>query len=211
MNYISSHFFKRKLEMLRDLELIDKFEKERQTGEQLNETLKITIRQYQELKAMEIRSQLIAYINQFCHENVQDMPVKIRALLRGFRFVFRVIYESLLEEIIQVANAKLLDLLREFPEILPYSSSDSEYPTYMPAGFYEGVWSEITKQEWAESLYPASLSTVDTHELVHEQLVKSINFKRLFLSQHDMVTKSVQQIKSNYFSIKSPHIFYFFI
>lgn len=47
--------------------------------------------------------------------------------------------------------------------------------------------------------------------MITEQVIKHINFKRFWLSQHDMVTLSTDQIKENYNKIKSSHIFYFFI
>lgn len=36
MDYISSHFFKRKLEMFKDIQLMEKFEKENETGKESN-------------------------------------------------------------------------------------------------------------------------------------------------------------------------------
>lgn len=43
-----------------------------------------------------------------------------------------------------------------------------------------------------------------------EKVIKNINFKRNWLSQHDMVIESVEKIKANYSKIKSPLTFYFF-
>lgn len=69
---------------------------------------------------MQIKTQLITHINQFCHEGIKNVSKNIRFLLRNFRFVFRIVYWNLLEEVISNANLKLLELLKEFPELLPY-------------------------------------------------------------------------------------------
>ena len=46
--------------------------------------------------------------------------VHIRLLLINFKFVFRTIYKEILETIILGAKNKLIILLREIPEILPF-------------------------------------------------------------------------------------------
>lgn len=75
----------------------------------------MAIREYQEYKSMEIKSYLISLINQFCHEEKMEVSVSIRFLLKNFRFVYKIIYYELLDEIIRTAKEKLLDLLIEIP------------------------------------------------------------------------------------------------
>ena len=72
----------------------------------------MTIRDYQYYKNMEIKAQLLHYVNQFCHDNKKNVSKNIRFLLRNFKFVFRTIYEDILKEIIITANTKLLQLLK---------------------------------------------------------------------------------------------------
>lgn len=54
-----------------------------------------------------------------------------------------------------------------------------------------------------------AITTIDNKEIIAE-VVKSINFKRNWLSQHDMVCESIDKIKANYEKIKSHQTFYFF-
>lgn len=140
---------------------------------------------------MEIKSELISLVNQFCHEGKKNLSRNIRFLLRNFKFVFRIIYYQLLDEIIKTAKSKLLDLLTEIPELLPYYPPERETTLHIPPGFYEGVWPEINRQEWNTSLYIDAITTIDNKEIVLEQVIKNINFKRNWLSQHDMVIWSV--------------------
>lgn len=73
------------------------------------------------------------------------------------------------------------------------------------------MWPEINGDEWKNSLYIDAITTIDNREIVLEQVIKNVNFKRGFLSQHGMVTESVEKIKENYLKIKSPLTFYYFI
>lgn len=171
----------------------------------------MTIRQYQQHKSMEIKSELISLVNQFCHEGKKNLSRNIRFLLRNFKFVFRIIYYQLLDEIIKTAKSKLLDLLIEIPQLLPYYPPERETTLHIPPGFYEGVWPEINRQEWNTSLYIDAITTIDNKEIVLEQVIKNINFKRNWLSQHDVVIWSVERIKANYNRIKSSETFYFFL
>lgn len=77
--------------------------------------------------------------------------------------------------------------------MLPYHPSEVEQETTLqiPVGFYEGVWPEISKQEWNTSLYVDAITTIDNKEIILEHVIKNINFKRNWLSQHDMVIESV--------------------
>ena len=44
-------------------------------------------------------------------------------MLRAFKFVFRVVYKEILEEIIKLCKGKLVILLKAIPEILPYTNN----------------------------------------------------------------------------------------
>lgn len=43
-------------------------------------------------------------------------------MLRSFKFVYRVIYKEVLEEIIKLCKGKLVGLLSQVPEMLPYAA-----------------------------------------------------------------------------------------
>jgi hypothetical protein len=61
----------------------------------------------------------------------------------------------------------------------------------IPVGFYEGIWSEISREEWNSSLYVDAITTIDNKEIIMDQVIKNISFKRNWLSQHDMIIDSV--------------------
>lgn len=102
----------------------------------------MTIRQYQNLRAMEIKTQLINEVGLYCDEKKESAIKNIRFLLKSFKFVFRTIYYDILEQIIIKAQDKLYDLIVAVPELLPYEPAlesipdSAEYPT----NFFEGVW-----------------------------------------------------------------------
>jgi hypothetical protein len=109
----------------------------------------ICIQEFYEYKNFDIKGYLIDHVNMFCHER-KNTITKIRLILRAFRFVYRVIYRELLEDIIISAKTNLLALLQALPEILPYTkhaSSDEEI------SLYEGIWREISKSEWESNLH----------------------------------------------------------
>jgi hypothetical protein len=63
--------------------------------------------------------------------------MQIRIFLKSFRFIFRIIYKQLIEDIISTSKGNLIKLLENFPEILPYKhilKDDDDY------SLYEGVW-----------------------------------------------------------------------
>lgn len=47
-------------------------------------------------------------------------------MLRSFKFIYRVIYKELLEEIIKLCKGKLVTLLDNIPEILPFAGVKTE-------------------------------------------------------------------------------------
>lgn len=43
-------------------------------------------------------------------------------MLRSFKFIYRVTYKEILEEIIKLCKVKLIVLLKHIPELLPYAA-----------------------------------------------------------------------------------------
>lgn len=86
----------------------------------------MTIRQYQQYKSMEIKSELLSLVDQFCQEGKTNLSRNIRFLLRNFKFVFRTIYYDILESIISNTKEKLLILIKQIPELLPYHPVEQE-------------------------------------------------------------------------------------
>lgn len=91
MDFISSHFFLKKLILYKDAVDIEKKERQK-LGLEVELKPKMPIREYQEHKSMEIRTELISLVNQFCHEGKNEGITKIRLLLKNFKFVYRIIY-----------------------------------------------------------------------------------------------------------------------
>lgn len=159
---------------------------------------------------MEIKQEVISLVSQFCHEDKKSFSKNIRFLLRNFKFVFRIIYHELLGEIIEAASHQILVLLTEIPELLPYTPPEEERPINIPPGYYEGVWTSISNREWDDSLYIDAISTIDNKEVMTD-VIKSISFRRNWLSLHDMVIDSRESIIKNSEKIKSEQTFFYFI
>ena len=99
-------------------------------------------------------------------------------------------------------------MLEQIPEILPYENEMGSSNIFL--GNCEGIWSEIDINEWKHSLYEDAITTIDNREIV-QKIVKGVWFKRHLLSQHDLVIESKSQIEKNWESLRTPHIFYYFI
>lgn len=63
----------------------------------------INIQDYKTYEQCDIKSFLVERVTEFCFEK-KDTTLNIRLMIRNFKFVFRVIYEELLEEIILSAK-----------------------------------------------------------------------------------------------------------
>lgn len=74
----------------------------------------ITIQEFYEYKNFDIKGFFIDHVNMFCQEK-KNTITKIRLILRAFRFVYRVIYRELLDEIIINTKSNLLSLLQAVP------------------------------------------------------------------------------------------------
>lgn len=115
MEYLTSHFLRRKLDMFKDIQLMERYERESETGVEEKEGFKMSIREYQNYKSMEIKEEVLSLVQQFCYEEKKSASRNIRFLLRNFKFVFRIEYYDLLEKIIKTAKGELLTLLMEIP------------------------------------------------------------------------------------------------
>lgn len=82
----------------------------------------------------------------------------IRIFLKSFRFIFRIIYRQLLQDIVSTTKSSLIKLLENFPELLPFNHILKEDDD--PA-LYEGVWKEINRLEWEKNLHIEAISTID--------------------------------------------------
>jgi hypothetical protein len=82
--------------------------------------LLINIQQYYEYKDFDIKNYLVEKIVDFCMYDKGNKDAEIRMMLRSFKFIYRVIYKEILEEIIKLCKGKLTILLKHIPEILPF-------------------------------------------------------------------------------------------
>lgn len=73
------------------------------------------------------------------------------------------------------------------------------------------MWPDISNREWDESLYVDALVTIDNREIILDNVIKSLAFRRNYLSQHDMVIESREAIIKNFEKLRSAHTFYYFI
>lgn len=105
----------------------------------------INIQNYSYYQTIDVKSMLIELILRFCNED-KDETLKIRALVKHFKFPLRIIYKQVLVEIILATKVKFLKLIKAIPELLPleFVSSDETIDTSM----YEGIWNPITTEEW---------------------------------------------------------------
>jgi hypothetical protein len=74
----------------------------------------ITIQQFYEYKNFDIKGYFIDHVNMFCQDK-KDTVMKMRLILRAFKFVYRVIYRQLLDDIIVNAKTNLLAFLQAIP------------------------------------------------------------------------------------------------
>lgn len=96
-------------------------------------------------------------VHEYCVED-KDVLMHLRIFLKSFRFIFRIIYKQLLEDIISASKSNLIKLLENFPEILPYKhilKDDDDF------ALYEGVWEDISRLEWEKNLHLESIITID--------------------------------------------------
>ena len=73
---------------------------------------------------MDIKSEVMNMVSMMCYEGKIKSSIHIRLLLINFKFVFRTIYKELLHDMIIAAKDKLIILLKEIPEILPFEHED---------------------------------------------------------------------------------------
>jgi hypothetical protein len=88
----------------------------------------INIQNYNHYKTLDVRGMLLELVGQLCNED-KDTTLKIRTLLRHFKFPLSVIYLDLLSELVASTKKKFIKLLQAVPELLPCE------------GHPEGVWS----------------------------------------------------------------------
>jgi hypothetical protein len=108
----------------------------------------INIKDYLLYSKCDLKAVLLELIRDFCvpkkdnfSVDKKDTVLKIRTLVKLFRFSFRPIYAQLLEEIIKEAGLNLLTLLQAIPEFLPFEPFFEEEPT--DPALYEGIWGDI--------------------------------------------------------------------
>ena len=85
----------------------------------------------------------------FCVYDKESKIVEIRMMLRSFKFIYRVIYKEILEEIIKMCKVKLIVLLKHIPELLPFAAkTEAELEPYEEVSLYDGIWNSIKDEEW---------------------------------------------------------------
>lgn len=141
--------------------------------------------------------------------NLKNNAKTIRIIVRHFKFTYRLIYRELLEEIIKTAKDEVINLLNEIPELLPYVHSDLNQEE-LKSGLYDGIWGEIAGEEWEEALFPEAVENIHNRGVLAE-FVRSVWFKRYWLTGHDMTGKSRKDIEAINATNNSEKIFYFFI
>lgn len=85
--------------------------------------LKMDIQTYNDYKNADIKTYLIDQINDMLF-NLKNNAKMIRLIIKSFKFVYRLVYKHILNEIIINSKDCLIDLLNELPEILPYFHHD---------------------------------------------------------------------------------------
>ena len=81
------------------------------------------IQQYYYYKNMDLKAFLIEQISQMLFD-LKDHAKSIRIAIKHFKFIYRLIYQEIIEEIIIASKEELIHLLDEIPEILPYFHTD---------------------------------------------------------------------------------------
>jgi hypothetical protein len=64
----------------------------------------------------------------------------------------------------------------------------------MREGLYGGLWGSVDPQEWEKELYPSKVETLYNRETLKDFL-KSIWFKRYYLTSHGLTTKNEKEIE----------------
>jgi hypothetical protein len=111
----------RKLEFFRDTHTLGRGAKEGEDDE--HKKLSIDIQQYFNLINLELKSHFLELAFKHCFED-KEVVDHLRLFLRSFRFPLRIIYTSLLQDLVVQSKQKLIKFLKAVPEILPYSYSE---------------------------------------------------------------------------------------
>lgn len=116
--YLTSHFLLRKLELYRDVAIATRAKlKKDGDSEEENTELKIDIQNYKLYSKADIKNFFLQLIHEYCCEDNKkdDLLLHIRLFLKSFRFIFRIIYKQLLEDIISTTKSSLIKLLENLP------------------------------------------------------------------------------------------------
>ena len=97
----------------------------------------INIQEYTTLLEMDVKNYLLELVAGLCRLK-KDLATEIRIVVRKFKFAFRHIYSSLLEEIVAGAKEELLCLLRVIPELLPHTAPEADENALLL-----GVWGQL--------------------------------------------------------------------
>lgn len=127
-------------------------------GTNENKQLKIDIQHYYQYKNVDVKTSLIEQIYDMLF-NLKNNAKIIRITIKIFKFVYRLVYKQLLNEVILTAKECLIDLLNELPEILPYFHHDLT-DEERKEGLYEGIWGDVEEVEWERELYPQHIETI---------------------------------------------------
>lgn len=138
-NYLISHTLIRKLQLYKYL-IIDEKNQGKTITEDPNGKLLINIQNYNYFKTIDIKTLLYEMIGRYCNED-KDEIMKIRIIIKLFKFALRKEYQEILTQIIANTKKKFLKLLEAVPELLPYEPpSDS---TIDDITLTTGVWGKI--------------------------------------------------------------------
>lgn len=125
-DFVTSHFFLKKLRLYKDIMVLNRYsvvEPSTYSDGSDSKQLKMDIQTYNDYKNADIKTYLIDQINDMLF-NLKNNAKMIRLIIKSFKFVYRLVYKHILNEIIINSKDCLIDLLNELPEILPYFHHD---------------------------------------------------------------------------------------
>lgn len=88
----------------------------------------------------------------------RNNPEALNCYIEGFKFVLRVIFPDFLKDIITELKDDLLNLLIEYPQLLPTKNREERYLW---------CWADITSSEWDKSIYFEKIQTIDNIHILN--------------------------------------------
>lgn len=143
-------------------------------------------------KKMQLQSQLVECANRLCFEDKLQYVKVMRLLLKNFRIIFTINYRSVLADLVKKMQDKLVVLLKNMPQILPFGHGSAG--NKQEQDLCQGIWGDITDEEWKSDLFIDNITTIYNKSILQD-LIKQVQFKRHHYSVYGLILLSRSQLE----------------